>query len=514
MGNKYTNNYEPKEKFDNISNYQYKPKDFYKLMKKINILDEIKRFHIKLDKDPNFDKNIKDFFYKKYGPFLNINRFIIPIIGVINSGKSTFMNNLLNLQNILQIGDTITTRFAAIIRHDKNANIPEIYNVDIERRSDSGFNFKEKGENLLKKNQNISKIIEELNKDIEKNQNINSEKYLYEPEKYFLIIRTRIHFFEGVYEDYGNLIDFLDIPGLDEINNENSCIFDDYIQMIFSNILFPIFIFDIKSFENDNAKGIFTKFLDLYMKNIMNFHFKVDEIYNKGFFLLNKIDLLNEDKEEVFKKFLEDYSKPTLSNGKDLEIYIEKEINFFGISAIKLSLKEKNNFIDNILEDIISDSKKATVPSFKKFIKKQLLEKYKIDLNKANEEDFNLKERLDIINNILKTKINNLNNPQFSLKEFTYLSKIKSENNSAFENINKNLIFQIQKKIKKELDEFLNFDFEGIIPFDLTELNKKKNAILKNKILNNDKFIEIINKEARNLFPDNINKKYKNQKKL
>ena len=76
------------------------------------------------------------------------------------------MNNFLNLNNILQIGDTVTTRFVAIIRHDKNANTPEVYNVEIKKRKNGqGLNFKEKGENLLKVNRyyNIEKRIKELN---------------------------------------------------------------------------------------------------------------------------------------------------------------------------------------------------------------------------------------------------------------------------------------------------------------------------------------------------------------
>jgi GTPase Era involved in 16S rRNA processing len=81
------------------------------------------------------DINIKNAFTKKYGLYLGIKRFAIPIIGVINSGKSTFLNQILNLNNILQIGDKVTTRFITIIRHDKNATIPEVYQVEIEKRN-------------------------------------------------------------------------------------------------------------------------------------------------------------------------------------------------------------------------------------------------------------------------------------------------------------------------------------------------------------------------------------------
>ena len=124
MGETYSKCFTPiSEKLENITSKQYSPKDLNNLLNKLQIIEEAKSFNLKLDNDINADIKYKNFFNKKYGLYLGIKRFAIPIIGVINSGKSTFLNKILNLNNILQVGDKVTTRFITIIRHDKNAKI-------------------------------------------------------------------------------------------------------------------------------------------------------------------------------------------------------------------------------------------------------------------------------------------------------------------------------------------------------------------------------------------------------
>ena len=503
MGNKYTNNYEPKEYLDNIKKHQYKPSEFDELMKKLELLYLAQKFYLKFDENNNINNNIKQCFLKKYGLFLGIKRFFIPIIGVINSGKSTFMNNFLNLKNFLQMGDETTTRFICIIRHDKNAEIPEVYNVEIQKRNEYGYNFKEKGENLLKfgQNNNISKKIENINDDIRKNEN--TEKYITNPENYFLIIKTKIPIFEGEFEEYGNLIDFLDIPGLDEIKNNGNNIFDNFIQIIFSNILLPLFIFDIKSFEEDSSKNILIKYFDYYFSIMNNFNFKKNMLFNDGIFLLNKIDLLNEDIKDIISKFEKNYSEIILSNGKKLKIFLKYSSNYFGISALKFS-NNKNSFFDNLLEDIIKESKNTNLNSFKKYIKDYLKLKYKIDLRQANEEETKLNDELKIINCILKKKCKNFSNPQISLKEYTYLKyNIKISNQEKDKN--KDILLNIKKIIKMKLDNFLNFDFEGLI----SNINKleleNKIKIFNNKKFDKNNFIINFNKKILNLFGEPIN---------
>ena len=123
------------------------------------------------------------------------------------------MNYLLQLNNILQIGEKVTTQFICIIRHEENINTPEIYEVSIEKRDNEAFNFIEKGDNLLNSLNNknpydiLKEKIQKRNYDISetrKNEDKKSENFL-EPENYFLIIKTKIPLFEEEqYKEYGN----------------------------------------------------------------------------------------------------------------------------------------------------------------------------------------------------------------------------------------------------------------------------------------------------------------------
>ena len=54
-------------------------------------------------------------FEPKYEKFIDIDRFSIPIIGMISSGKSTFLNFLLN-NKYIKYNNDITTNFITIIR--------------------------------------------------------------------------------------------------------------------------------------------------------------------------------------------------------------------------------------------------------------------------------------------------------------------------------------------------------------------------------------------------------------
>ena len=44
-------------------------------------------------------------------------KFAIPVIGMISSGKSTFLNSLLGI-DVLEAKDDVTTKFVCIIRHN------------------------------------------------------------------------------------------------------------------------------------------------------------------------------------------------------------------------------------------------------------------------------------------------------------------------------------------------------------------------------------------------------------
>ena len=101
-------------------------------------------------------------------------------------------------------------------------------------------------------------------------------------------------FDEEKYEKYGDLIDFIDIPGLDEVKQINN--FDDFILPIFKNILFPFFIFDVKTYSEDQPKKILIQYLNNYYQ--IQKRSERNKTFNKGFFILNKMDCLSKDSKE------------------------------------------------------------------------------------------------------------------------------------------------------------------------------------------------------------------------
>ena len=85
-------------------------------------------------------------FNQKYSKFENIERFSIPVIGKISSGKSTILNNILDLRDGLQVKSNTTTKFVCIIRHNKllKGKEPIIYDVKFVKRTEDNnyYNFK------------------------------------------------------------------------------------------------------------------------------------------------------------------------------------------------------------------------------------------------------------------------------------------------------------------------------------------------------------------------------------
>ena len=439
----------------------YKIEEFKELMKRINLLNgkkSHKNYMMSLTKE---DYNEYENFIKKYSNYQNIERFCIPIIGVINSGKSTFLNYLLNLC-FLQMGENETTKFISIIRHKEEAIIPEIYEVEIKKRDDNAFNFYEKGDNLLsssdpnKVNEILLEIIRKRNEDIKNKED--GDKNNIEPENYFLIIRVKIPLFENEYKKYSNFIDFLDIPGLDS-TKRNVDGFDDFIKIIFKNILFPVFLSDVLSFENEQLKKLIIKFLNYFYE----INPQYENTFNNIFFILNKIDLVkNEnDKEKLKNKFKKNFSNIEIVGSKKINIPINENEDLISISAENLYMSNEQNIASKIILEIISNAIQYTGNNFKVFAKKFLKENYNIIIPNSNniQGDENLNSKLQLINHYIKKKCQGLDGTEFDLKEYTYLSNQRINLNMQNDEKVKEMLL---KKIKSKFDEFLSFEFDEL----------------------------------------------------
>ena len=142
-------------------------------------------------------------------------KYAVPVIGMISSGKSTFLNSLLGL-DLLETKDDVTTKFVCIIRHNKFLSQPKFYHIKLEKDENSeNYSFIKDGEESTGK-ENILKAI----------SNINTEESKQAEPDYgnlFYVLETKITNIQN--EKFLDNYDFYDVPGLNEFltggKNEN-----------------------------------------------------------------------------------------------------------------------------------------------------------------------------------------------------------------------------------------------------------------------------------------------------
>ena len=133
------------------------------------------------------------------------------VIGMISSGKSTFLNSLLGI-TYLESKDDVTTKFVTIIRYNETLKEPRFYHLKVikeeaeNKEKDDYYYFVKDGEESIGE-ENIVKKIEYINK---------KEKELKEPiyENLFYILETNIINIKN--KELLKTHDFYDIPGLNE----------------------------------------------------------------------------------------------------------------------------------------------------------------------------------------------------------------------------------------------------------------------------------------------------------
>lgn len=450
--------------------------------KKLNIkrFNETKEFILKLCELLNsykdtlngqFKEEVEDF-YTKYYTKIKLERFWIGIFGKISSGKSTLLNYLLGLKDILQTKKEIATKFICFIRHNKNNEVPKFYDAIPENRiAINGkvmfFNFK-KGEEIVG---DINEIISQRNKEIietEKNEEIILERL-----KYFIIIEANLTIFnEPALEKYSEFFEFLDIPGLDEGEFESNYYVKNLIPIIIPNLAFSIFIFNKQSKEDISSTKI-VKYISMYYEKNKIFEYgnflgnnnkKENKIANEisknqilnSLYIINKVD--NESENDTEKKSLRETLTPIFQEKQYLKDI--NELNIIPLSARNL-LFEQNEledfycFIGNAYTKYIKLDEK-TRKEFKSYLKSKLNrfsneEKNGMDEDDSSDsesssdddEEVNKEEEIKKFSNSEKKNIEELiteikticNN--FSMKEYIKFSKKfkpinkKKKNNST-----------------------------------------------------------------------------------
>ena len=435
-------------------------------------------------------KNIR-ILREKYYSYKNIKRFSIPIIGSVNAGKSTLLNYLLNLRNFLETGSDITTRFFCIIRHNINYKTPVISNITIEERDDFKYNFMK--DKILNKNEYNIDYIKKYNKffSLKKNKRLKLE------EKYFLLMEVDIPFFHGEFEKYADLIEFIDFPGLNEVDlkymSENNIYFSEIIPFIQPNYLFSIFLFKLNDFSSTNFKEILINFLDVnYLDCIQEKYMKtekflrkvnVNKVFKESLFVLNK----RKDYDRI--RYLSEFKDYLNKNFQEKEIYINLEENKnileTNLKTLNLELNKYNSFEDYInysIDTMDSDLIESIVDNLNRDFQLNLNYKNIVKIEKINLTSSE-KEELNKINQIIFLE---------KLKDSQYkkLYTIFNENVLKMrKNVNKydTLTEMVKNKIKTLINDYLNIE-------ELYYLKKKFHDYFKTKGINDleDDYNELV----------------------
>ena len=450
-------------------------------------------------------------------------RFIIPVIGMISSGKSTFLNSLLK-GNYLSSSTNVDTSFICILRHNKSLNqVPKLYKCKIKYEK---INYKyniinyhcfEKQEeikgNIL---DNIKKINEEIKK-YEKEVPIDKRDI----NKYFYLMELNIQLFESDNE-LGNYFDLVDIPGL---NGKDDFYFKKIIPILVEKSLFSIYIFDIEHFQDENNLKIFKKYNSMRV-------FK-----NNSLYVLNKIDLINEEKEnhrckdekyyiDIFLNLLtkKNQNKENIfdDNEEGFNVDLNKNI-FLKLSSLELfnEINLYSNFKIYISYLIYKNKGKENddLFNFTEAIKENLIKNFQIneheleniindERNEKYEEFFDKNEYKEIINIIANNCFqNNIEENDYKKFKFIFKTKKKKINSSIYnlKIINEKLI----ECMNKSIDEF--FDWNKVL--NLIDIFKKSIENIFGDSEEGIKYIELVYnliKDIKNELNDKSALKYSN----
>ena len=464
-----------------------------------------------------------------------LGKYTIPIIGVLSSGKSTFINGIFLNKTLLEVGMSHTTKFICIIRHQYTLKDGKYRFTKVKLDSNSLI----KDGDIIEDEVAIKNKIIELNSKEVMSEDILNELYLLE---------SNIHLIDDEKENYELLkdIDFMDIPGLDYFEatkKDKNEIESKKILNIFKNfsdkLKYFIIVFDCLRLHHNSAFTILEKLKnefnieienDLIVINKVNLmpEKNIDEI--KEYFiqeLLKKPDILNHNKNiilplnaekvllqqqykinfSLFVKYLYHlFCEDTLKNGYSEENYfLNYIINFIEKRKEELKIQSiETSKIDNYEKEIkpaFEQIYKNTYhPEQTKYIQEENIEEFFNDINKDyfyelyylysnNLIEYNFieyKEAKQEIFNYLKM-IKNIKEKKEEVKD---IIKERKNDNLLFierldEFMNLNILTQIEAG--KNIDNDLSREFYSI----LKEINKRKNLIV-NAFLNTQFRISVV----------------------
>ena len=392
---------------------------------------------------------------------LNSSLLFIPILGASNSGKSSFINCLLQ-KDILTCGSTECTRRGIIIRYIEDINKISLYSIKFKKEINETFNqyYYYTKENLLSnKIEHIKEIIQILN-----------ENYPSKEEDCFLLLEINIPIFDDLHlkQEIKNNICLIDFPG----HNTNNNLF--FEKEVYQNVLkmstFFIYMNNGKAFKEDSNKLLLSKLF----KEVISI--RIGDISPKEFidsclFVFNKADML--EKEEKNLDGIQNEVKEILDLPKEIDSEISCSLfsSLIYKNFIKESYKYKIENLNSLLEKYYNKFKQHISDNFLNYFYKNL---YKMIKNEIN--DFSYDDKNEIISSEIFIKINEKIENFYSEK---LIDKDINYNNNILK-ISKLLIYY-NENIKKS-----NFFKES----NANEtFNKMKQNIIKSSNLKRNEYI-------------------------
>ena len=431
--------------------------------------------------DLNYNK-FKSMYENNFIKYKTEERFMIPTIGMMNSGRSTLLNSLLQ-GNYLITSTNIGTKFVCILRHNENNKIPKLYKckisqklIDYKYNNYKYYHF-EKEEKEEETKENILESIKRINEELKQYENqISPDKR--DINKYFYIMELNIPLFDQN-KELGNYFDLLDLPGL---NGKDNFYMEKIIPIIIEKSLFSIFVFDIEQYQGDKNRQKYNEYISLITNK------------NNSIYILNKIDKIKEEEKNQFQDddhyynlFINTLTKKKIPNNN----LINKNEEEFGVDFEKNAFVELSSLNLFNLVNIFSDFK-AFISyiigknkgkenddrfEFSSAIKEQILKNFQINENEIEEilkdkkNDYNIYFNKTEYNEIIKIIINNgfqndLDKKKY--KKFNFIFKTKKKKFLAKSEL-KVITDTIINSMNKSLEEF--FDWNKVM--ELIQFFKK-----------------------------------------
>ena len=297
--------------FKEINNYFSRIND-YLLPKKNEINDSQEEIFIyDNNEEHKFLKNLDNFFntvfnstkLRKFGnivPLLNndfkvLKNYIlnselifIPILGISNSGKSSFLNCLIQ-KDILDCNSSECTRRGMIIRYINDKNNIFLYSIKFKYSDNlnNTYYYYIKKRLLSKKTKEIKEIIKITNESYPKNE-----------EDCFFLLEINIPFLDDIKikSEIKNNICFIDFPGH---NTSNNLFFDKEVyQKVLKMSSFFIYLNSGKAFKEESNKILLSKLFKEVI-NIKEGDISPEKYINLCLFIFNKVDTLEEKEKNL-----------------------------------------------------------------------------------------------------------------------------------------------------------------------------------------------------------------------